>query len=112
MYGYAYTAWLYQMQGDLLQAADLTRYPATRTPEDCFQLALSVARRQQAKSLELRAAISLSRLWRRQGKPEPARMVLTEVYNGFTEGLDTTDLRAARSLLEELHPLTNRFRLG
>jgi predicted ATPase len=63
---------------------------------------MDVARCQQAKTLELRAAISLSRLWQRQGKREEARQVLAEVYGWFTEGFDTPDLQEARALLQEL----------
>jgi predicted ATPase len=70
--------------------------------EACFRRALATARAQNAKSLELRAAISLSRLLQRQGKPASARDVLTAVYNWFTEGFDTLDLREARKLLEQL----------
>jgi adenylate cyclase len=61
-----------------------------------------VARRQQAKSLELRAAMSLSRLWQRQGKHAEARQLMTQVYGWFTEGFDTADLQEARALLEAL----------
>jgi len=70
--------------------------------EACFHQALDVARRQQAKSLELRAATSLSRLWRNQGKKSEARQLLTELYSWFTEGFDTVDLKDAKALLEEL----------
>jgi predicted ATPase len=68
----------------------------------CFQQALDVARRQQAKSLELRAAMSLARLWQYQGKRDAARQALAEVYGWFTEGFDTADLQEARALLEAL----------
>ena len=68
----------------------------------CFQQALDVARRQQAKSLELRAATSRARLWQRQGKRTEARELLAEVYGWFTEGFDTADLQEAKVLLEEL----------
>ncbi len=61
-----------------------------------------MARTQQAKSWELRAATSLARLWHRQGKKEPARQLLGDIYGWFTEGFDTHDLRAAKALLEEL----------
>jgi predicted ATPase len=61
-----------------------------------------VARAQQAKSLELRAATSLSRLWQQQDKSAEARQLLAEVYSWFTEGFDTTDLREAKALLDEL----------
>lgn len=70
--------------------------------EICFRQALDLARRQQAKSLELRAALSLTRLWHQQGKPEAARYLLAEIYRWFTEGFNTGDLREARALLEEL----------
>jgi predicted ATPase len=70
--------------------------------EACFQQALDVARRQQAKSLELRAAMSLARLWQQQGKRQEAHDLLAEVYGWFTEGLDTADLQEAKALLAEL----------
>ena len=64
--------------------------------ETCFHQALDVARRQQAKSLELRAAMSLARLWQHQGKRDEAHQLLAEVYGWFTEGFDTADLQEAR----------------
>ena len=70
--------------------------------ESCFRQALETSRRQQAKSLELRAAMSLSRLWRQQGKKSGARQMLQEIYGWFTEGFDTADLQDAKALLEEL----------
>ena len=70
--------------------------------EECFRQALDIARRQQAKSLELRAAMSLSRLWQQQGKQEEARQMLADIYGWFTEGFDTADLQEAKTLLEEL----------
>jgi predicted ATPase len=70
--------------------------------ESCFHQSLDVARHQHAKSLELRAAISLSRLWQRQGKRAEAYALLAPVYSWFTEGFDTADLQEARALLEEL----------
>ena len=70
--------------------------------EACFQQALAVARHQQARSLELRAAMSLARLWQQQGKHQAAHCLLTEVYAWFDEGFDTTDLREARALLAAL----------
>jgi predicted ATPase len=70
--------------------------------EACFHKALAIARQQQAKSLELRAATSLARLWHRQGKKAEARALLAPVYQWFTEGFDTKDLQEARALLEEL----------
>lgn len=70
--------------------------------EVSFHQAMEVARRQQARSWELRAAMSLSRLWQRQGKREQARDPLAEVSNWFTEGFDTPDLKEAKALLEDL----------
>jgi predicted ATPase len=68
-----------------------------------FERALAVAREQQAKSWELRAAMSMARLWRDQGKPQQARELLAPVYGWFTEGFDTRDLKEAKALLNELH---------
>jgi predicted ATPase len=70
--------------------------------EACFRKALDIAHRQQAKSLELRAAMSLSRLWQQQGKQEEAHQLLADIYGWFTEGFDTADLQEAKLLLEEL----------
>jgi predicted ATPase len=70
--------------------------------EAYFERALAVARQQQAKSWELRAAISLARLWRDQGKVQQARELLAPVYGWFTEGFDTRDLKEAKVLLDEL----------
>ena len=70
--------------------------------ETWLQRALDVARRQEAKSLELRAAMSLARLWQQQGKRAEARTLLTPIYAWFTEGFDTADLQEAKTLLEEL----------
>jgi len=78
------------------------RQPTASGAEICFQQALDVARHQQAKSLELRAATSLSRLWQRLGKRAEAHQLLAEIYGWFTEGFDTADLQEARALLEEL----------
>jgi predicted ATPase len=64
--------------------------------------AIEVARRQQAKSLELRAVMSLSRLWQRQDKQKEAHNLLSEIYGWFTEGFDTKDLQEAQALLAEL----------
>jgi predicted ATPase len=70
--------------------------------EECFHNALAISRRQEAKSLELRAATSLARLWQQQGKTAEARELLAPVYNWFTEGFDTKDLQEAKMLIEEL----------
>jgi predicted ATPase len=74
--------------------------PQPEEAETWLQRALDVARRQEAKSLELRAAMSLSRLWQRQGKQAEARALLAPVYDWFTEGFDTADLQEARALLQ------------
>ena len=76
--------------------------PDTEKAEKYFERALCVARQQQAKSWELRAAMSLARLWRDQGKPQQARELLAPVYGWFNEGFDTCDLKEAKALLEEL----------
>ena len=72
--------------------------------ENYFEHALTVARQQQAKSWELRAAMSLARLWRDQGKVQQARELLAPVYGWFTEGFDTRDLKEAKALLDALFP--------
>ena len=70
--------------------------------EACFLKAIEIAQRQQAKSLELRAVMSLSRLWQQQGKQKEAHELLSEIYDWFTEGFDTKDLQEAKALLAEL----------
>ncbi len=70
--------------------------------EACFLKAIEIARKQQAKSLELRAVMSLARLWQQQGKQKEAHQMLSEIYNWFTEGFDTKDLQEAKALLQEL----------
>jgi predicted ATPase len=91
---------VHRLQGELL----LRQGPRPQwvEAEACFQQALAVARQQQAKSWELRAALSLSHLWQQQGKRTEARALLAPIYNWFTEGFDTADLQAARVLLKEL----------
>jgi class 3 adenylate cyclase/predicted ATPase len=76
--------------------------PDTEKAENYFDRALAVARQQQTKSWELRAAMSMARLWRNQGKPQQARELLAPVYGWFTEGFDTLDLKEAKALLDEL----------
>ena len=71
--------------------------------EAYFERALAVARGRQAKSWDLRAAMSMAQLWREQGKREQARELLASVYNWFTEGFDTLDLKEAKALLDESH---------
>jgi predicted ATPase len=89
---------LYRLQGELLLARSAAQYTEA---EACFQQALDVAHRQQAKSWELRAAMSLARLWQRQGKRAEAHALLAPIYGWFTEGFDTADLQEARALLVE-----------
>jgi predicted ATPase len=89
----------YRLQGEfLLRQAT----PDTAQAEACFQQALTIARRQQAKSWELRAAMSLARLWQQQGNRTAAYDLLAPIYAWFTEGFDTADLLEARALLDEL----------
>ena len=90
---------LYRLQGDLLLHQTV---PDAQQAEACFCHALATARRQQAKSLELRTAMSLAQLWQRQGKRAVARQMLAAVYGWFTEGFDTADLREAKALLDAL----------
>jgi predicted ATPase len=90
---------LYRLRGELLLQRSMDPQGEA---EAWFHQALDVARRQQAKSLELRAAMSLSRLWHQQGKRAEARELLTPIYGWFTEGFDTADLQEARALLDEL----------
>ena len=78
------------------------RSPGEAEAEACFLKAIEIARTQQAKSLELRAAISLARLWQQQGKRAEAHELLSEIYGWFTEGFDTKDLQEAKALLESL----------
>jgi predicted ATPase len=90
---------VYRLRGGLL-----LKQPET-PPEEAetwLRRALDVARRQQAKSLELRAAMSLTRLWQQQDKRAEARELLAPIYGWFTEGFDTADLQEAKALLEEL----------
>jgi predicted ATPase len=89
-----------------LRGVLLLRQPGTpqAEAEAWLQRALDVARRQEAKSLELRAAMSLARLWQQQGKRQEAHDLLAPVYHWFTEGFDTPDLQDARALLVELSP--------
>jgi len=88
-----------RIAGDI---ALLSPQPDAARAEAYFERALAVARKQQAKSLELRAATSMARLWRDQGKRQQAYDLLTPVYGWFTEGFDTLDLKEAMALLGEL----------
>jgi predicted ATPase len=91
---------IHRMAGEI---ALLSSKPDAAKAEAYFERALSLARAQQAKSWELRAAMSMARLWRDQGKRDAARDLLAPIYGWFTEGFDTLDLKEAKVLLEELH---------
>jgi predicted ATPase len=102
---------LYRLKGELtLQQQFKVPNPQHLTPstqaeaeaEACFLKAIEIARKQQAKSWELRATTSLARLWQQQGKHHEARDTLSAIYGWFTEGFDTKDLQEAKALLEEL----------
>jgi predicted ATPase len=94
-----YAAEVYRLRGELLLQQSAAQQGEA---EEHLHQALAVARRQQAKSWELRAAMSLSRLWQQQGKRTEAYELLAPVYGWFTEGFDTADLQEARALLEAL----------
>jgi class 3 adenylate cyclase/predicted ATPase len=94
-----YQAELYRLKGELLLALSGDNHAEA---EICFHRALDVSRQQQARSWELRVAISLSRLWQRQGQRQAARRLLAETYNWFTEGFSTADLQEAQGLLATL----------
>lgn len=94
---------LYRLRGELLLAGENGGpHAASSEAEDCLLLAMKIARRQSAKSWELRAALSLSRLWQRQGKMQQAQQALASVYGWFSEGLDTPDAQDARAVLASL----------
>ena len=92
---------IYRVAGEI---ALLSPRPDTTKAEEYFEQALAIAREQQAKSWELRAAMSMARLWRDQGKRQEAHDLLAPVYGWFTEGFDTLDLKEAKALLDELAP--------
>ena len=96
---HVFEAQLHRMKGDLLLAVSRDT-PAEA--EDCYRYALDCARRQGSKYADLSAALSLSRLWRDQGKHDDARTLLAEIYGWFTEGFDTRDLKEAKALLDDL----------
>ena len=93
---------LYRLKGELLlvQRGKGRNEKEEAAAEACFQQALAIARRQSAKALELRTAMSLARLWQQQGKRAEAYDLLAPVYGWFTEGFDTLDLQEAKALLE------------
>ena len=93
-----YAAELHRLKGELLLAQDSSNVQA----EQSFCAAIEIARNQHAKSWELRATTSLARMLAKQGKRDKARSMLAEIYNWFTEGFDTADLKDAKALMEEL----------
>jgi predicted ATPase len=95
-----YEAELYRVKGELVLQSGVRT--SDSEAEECFLRAIEIARPQQAKSLELRAVMSLARLWQQQGKRKEAHALLAEIYGWFTEGFDTADLQEAKALLEEL----------
>jgi predicted ATPase len=95
--GYSVEAEIHRLEGDLLLAEN-----GPADAEACYVRALQVARAQQARSLELRAATSLARLWGEQGRSAEARDLLAPVYRWFTEGFDIADLKEAKALLDKL----------
>ena len=110
-----YDAELYRLKGDLLLQQYLAtgcQLPRTQShtavaaahvdAQTCFLNAIKIAQRQHAKSFELRATVSLARLWQHQGKQKEAHQMLSEIYNWFTEGFETKDLQEAKALLKEL----------
>jgi adenylate cyclase len=98
-----YEAELYRLRGELLlQSNRQGAQSCGEEAEVCFHKAIDIARRQQAKSLELRAVMSLARLWQQQGKQHEAHQLLSAIYGWFTEGFDTKDLQEAKTLLDVL----------
>ena len=99
-----YEAELYRLRGELTLAQSGVQGLESRIKkaEECFLKAIDIARKQQARSLELRATVSLARLWQQQGKQKEAHQLLFEIYHWFTEGFGTKDLQEAKALLEEL----------
>ena len=94
-----YEAEIHRLKGELLLKQDDSN---AAEAQSCFQRAIEIARKQSAKSWELRATMSLARLLAQQGHRDEARTMLAEIYNWFTEGFDTADLKDAKALLEEL----------
>ncbi|MGZ6253978.1 MAG: ATP-binding protein, partial [Candidatus Binataceae bacterium] len=95
-----YEAEMHRLKGELLLRQDHSK---AAEAEGCFQRAVEIARNQNAKSLELRATMSLARLLAKQGRRDEARAMLAEIYGWFTEGFDTADLKEAKTLLDELN---------
>jgi predicted ATPase len=94
-----YEAEAHRLKGELLLRRDHSK---AAEAQSCFQRAIEIARKQSARSLELRAMTSLARLLPKQGRRDEARTMLAEIYDWFTEGFDTADLKEAKALLDEL----------
>jgi predicted ATPase len=92
---------VWRVRGDLLLRREQQDNDSQAEAETCYHKAIEIARARSANSLELRATMSLARLWRRQGKRPQAQQMLAEIYGWFTEGFDTADLRDAKALLTE-----------
>jgi predicted ATPase len=97
---------IFRLQGELLLKRDL-HYAAD--VQGCFERAIEIARKQSAKSWELRATTSLARLLASQGRRDEARSMLADIYNWFTEGFDTADLKDAKALLDELSAYAGKW---
>ena len=98
-----YDGALYCLKGELLlRMSTRDRTIGSTKAEACFQVAIEIARKQKTRSLELRAAIQLARLWQRTGKAKEAHRTLSKIYGWFTEGFDTPDLKQAKGMLEVL----------
>jgi tetratricopeptide (TPR) repeat protein len=101
---------MWRIRGELLlldgagRSSRPVRSGQVEEAEACFQRALEIGREQQARTMELRAAVRLARLWQGQGRPEEARELLAGIHSWFTEGFDTVDYQEAGALLEELQP--------
>jgi predicted ATPase len=101
---------IYRLKGELLltvagagrSRSAVEGMQGAESPERCFLKAIEIARRQEGKSLELRATVSLARLWQQQGNKDQGRHLLADIYGWFTEGFDTIDLQQAKALLDEL----------
>jgi predicted ATPase len=101
---------IYRLKGELLLRArgaarshdGVKGMQHAKSPEGCFLTAIAIARRQEGRSLELRATVSLARLWQQHGKTDAAQRMLTDIYSWFTEGFDTVDLQQAKALLQKL----------
>jgi predicted ATPase len=108
-----YEAEVWRIKGTLTLQWQVTSHKSqVEEAEACFLKAIEIAQKQSAKSLELRAVMSLARLWQEQGKQDEAQQLLAEIYGWFTEGFETKDLQEARALLDELAASANKTGRG